>query len=59
MEHGAGPLAMMESEQQGNINSDDLHIYLGHTNDANARETAKRWGSRWRVPGDTATVVAR
>ena len=48
VEHGAGPPvvmgAMMWPEQQRGINSDDLHISLGHTNDANARETAKQMG---------------
>ena len=48
VEHGAGPPAMvaavMRPGQQRSINSDDLHISLGHTNDANARETAKQMG---------------
>ena len=46
VEHGAGPaatvVAMMHPQQQRSINSDDLHISLGHTNDANARDTAKQ-----------------
>ena len=48
VEHGAGPpamgAAMMWRGQQRSINSDDLHISLGHTNDSNARETAKQMG---------------
>ena len=48
VEHGAGPpaigAAMMRLGQQRSINSYDLHISLGHTNDANARETAKQMG---------------
>ena len=48
VEHGAGPpamgAAMMRRGQQRSINSDDLHISLGHTNNANARETAKQMG---------------
>ena len=32
--------AMMRPGQQRSINSDDLHISLDHTNDANARDTA-------------------
>ena len=43
---GADPPAMvaalMRPGQQRSINSDDLHISLGHTNDANAREIAKQ-----------------
>ena len=46
MEHGAGPsamvAAMIQLGQQWSINNDDLHISLDHTNDANARETAKQ-----------------
>ena len=48
VEHGADlpatVAAMMRLGQQRSINSDDLHISLGHTNDANARETAKQMG---------------
>ena len=32
----------MRPGQQRSINSDDLHISLGHTNDTNARKTAKQ-----------------
>ena len=32
----------MRSGQQRRINSDDLHVFLGPTNDANGRETAKQ-----------------
>ena len=51
VEHGAGPppammAAIMRPGQQRSINSDDLHISLGHTNDANARETAKQMGMK-------------
>ena len=48
MENGAGSPArvavMVRPGQQRSINSNDLHISLGHTNDANARETAKHVG---------------
>ena len=48
VEHGASPpamvAAMMRPERQRSINSDDLHISLAHTDDANARETAKQMG---------------
>ena len=48
VEHGAGRpatvAAMMRPGQQRTINIDDLHISLGHTNDANARKTAKQMG---------------
>ena len=48
VEHGAGPpamvAAMMRPGQQRSINSDDLHISLGHTNDDIERETAKQMG---------------
>ena len=51
VEHGAGPppamvAAMMRPGQQRSINSDDLQISLGHTNDAIARETAKQMGMK-------------
>ena len=46
VEHGAGSsatvAAMMRPGQQQNIDNDDLHISLGHTNNANARENAKQ-----------------
>ena len=46
VEHGAGLLAMvaamMQPGQQRSINSDDLHVSLGHTNDTNACDTAKQ-----------------
>ena len=45
VEHGTGPpamvAAMMRPGQQRSIGRDDLHISPGHTNDANAIETAK------------------
>ena len=48
LEHGAGPpammAAMMSPGKQRTINSDDLHISLGHTDDVNARETTKQMG---------------
>ena len=48
VEHGAGPpammAAMMRPGQQRSISSDDLHMSFGHTNDANARDTAKQIG---------------
>ena len=36
--------AMMRPGSQRSINCDDLHFSLGHTNDDNARETAKQRG---------------
>ena len=63
VEHGAGPPAMvpamMRPGQQRSINSNDLHISLAHTNDANARETAKQMGIKVTGTWDTATTVAR
>ena len=48
VEHGANPLAMvaamMRPAQQRSING--LQIFLGHTNDAIARETAKQMGMK-------------
>ena len=35
---------MMQPGQQRSINSDDLHVSLGHTNDTNACDTAKQVG---------------
>ena len=50
VEHSAGPptmvAAMMRPGQQWSMNSDDLHIFLGNTNDANVRETAKQMGMK-------------
>ena len=50
VEHGANSPAMvpavMRPGQQRGINNDDLHISLGHTNDAIARETAKQMGMK-------------
>ena len=49
VEHGADPsaivAAMTRPGQQRGINNDDLHISLGHTNDAIVRETAKQMGT--------------
>ena len=46
VEHGSGSPAMvavmMRPGQQRSINNGDLYNSLGHTNDANARETAKQ-----------------
>ena len=46
VEYGARPpamvAAMMRQGQKWSINSDDLHISLGRTNDANGRETTKQ-----------------
>ena len=36
--------AMMRPAPQRSMNCDDLHFSLGHTNDDNARETAKQRG---------------
>ena len=36
--------AMMRPGPQRSMNCDDLHFFLGHTNDDNARETAKQRG---------------
>ena len=41
MERATGPPATVAAMMRS-INSDDLHISLGHTNDANARSTAKQ-----------------
>ena len=50
VEHGADPpamvAAMMRPGQQRGINNDDLHIPLGHTNDAIAPETEKQMGMK-------------
>ena len=55
LEHGPGPpamvVAMMRPEQQRSISTDDLHISPGHTNDANAIETAKNVDQGDRYPG--------
>ena len=68
VDHGAGPptmvAAMMRPGQQRSIRRDDLRISPGHTNDANAIETAKNgyqgdkypWILRrlWQGEGDQA-----
>ena len=50
VKHDADPpamvAAMMRPGQQWGINNDDLHISLGHTNDAIARETATQMGMK-------------
>lgn len=57
----AGPpamvAAMLRPGPRQSINCDDLHYPLGHTNDANARETAKQRGLKVTGIGGTVTVA--
>ena len=61
VEHGADSAAMvavmMRPGQQQDINNNDLHISLGYTNDAIARETAKQMGMKVTDTRGTATAV--